>query len=471
MGHKFANGLKSSIGTVAKVGFTGLVTAAGAAGAAIVGLTNQAVQGYAETEQLVGGVETLFKANAEMVQNFANQAYQTSGLSANAYMETVTSFSASLIQSLEGDTEKAASVADQAIRDMSDNANKMGTDITMIQNAYQGFAKQNYTLLDNLKLGYGGTKEEMERLLEDAEKISGIEYDLSSFADITAAIHVMQEEMGIAGATAAEASSTIQGSVASMKAAWQNLTVGFADENANIDVLLDNFLDSVETVAENVLPVVVRVLENIFGTLQERGPDMVEAGAELLGKIAAGAVKAIPGIVASIPLIIEAFVGGFKESWPEIVEVGKDLIRGVWEGIQSLASWLGEKVTGFFDNLFGDVKENEDIHSPSRKWAQIGKYDALGFGEGWDNAFSDVKKRVVSGLDFGTSTVDFASSGLGVASAGIINAAAGGSRSVGGFTGPIELILKSDDGQQLGRWMVPFVRSENRSNPEVVSDA
>lgn len=428
------------MGTVAKVGFAGIVTAAGAAAGAIGGLTKAAFEGYAETEQLVGGVETLFKGNAEQVLAFANQAYQTAGLSANEYMETVTSFSASLIQSLDGDTEQATKVADQAIRDMSDNANKMGTDISMIQNAYQGFAKGNFTMLDNLKLGYGGTKEEMERLLEDAEKISGIEYDLSSFADITAAIHVMQEEMDVAGATAAEASSTIQGSVGAMKAAWQNLTVGFADENANIDVLLDNFLDSVETVAENVLPVVTRVLENIFGTLQERGPDMVEAGAELLGKLAAGVVKSIPGIIASIPLVIEAFVGGFQDAWPTIVEVGKDLIRGVWEGIQSLAGWLGEKVTNFVNSLFN--KQSSTVSNG---------------------------KTVSSGLDRGVSTMDFADSGVGRSSASIINAT--NSARTGNNVASIDLTLKSDDGQNFGRWMVPYVRGENRSNPEVVSDA
>ena len=174
---------------------------------------------------------------------YADQAYKTAGMSANEYMSTVTSFSASLLQSLERDTEKAADYANQAVIDMSDNANKMGTSIEMIQNAYQGFAKQNYTMLDNLKLGYGGTKEEMERLLADAEKISGIKYDISSFADVTQAIHVIQTELGITGTTALEASSTIQGSFASMKGAWQNLLTGMADENQNFDVLLENFIN------------------------------------------------------------------------------------------------------------------------------------------------------------------------------------------------------------------------------------
>lgn len=167
------------------------------------------LDGYGEFEQLVGGVETLFGASSDVVMNYANNAYKTAGLSANQYMETVTSFSASLLQSLGGDTEAAAQYADMAITDMADNANKMGTAMDSIQNAYQGFAKQNFTMLDNLKLGYGGTKEEMQRLLEDAEKISGIEYDISSYADIVDAIHTVQVEMGISGITAEEAAAAV----------------------------------------------------------------------------------------------------------------------------------------------------------------------------------------------------------------------------------------------------------------------
>lgn len=279
-------------------------------------------------------------------------------------METVTGFSASLLQSLGGDTEKAAEIADQAVIDMADNANKMGSDISMIQNAYQGFAKQNFTMLDNLKLGYGGTKEEMERLLADAERISGMQFDISSFADITQAIHIVQEEMGIAGATAAEAESTISGSVSAMKSAWQNLVIGFADENANIDELMDNFLDSIGTVADNVLPVVERILGNIFDTLAKNAPNMIKGAVELFLKIAVGAVQAIPGIIQSIPAIIEAIVSGFVDSWPQIVEVGKDVVLGIWEGIKSLAGWLGEKVSGFVGNIVASVKDALGIHSP-----------------------------------------------------------------------------------------------------------
>lgn len=459
IGDKLKSGLAVA-GKVAAVGVGAAVTAVGA-------LTKAAVDGYSEYEQLTGGVETLFKASSDTVMSYAENAYKTAGLSANEYMSTVTSFSASLLQSLGGDTEAAAKMADQAIVDMADNANKMGTDIGMIQNAYQGFAKQNYTMLDNLKLGYGGTQAEMQRLLEDAQAISGIEYDISSYADVVSAIHVIQTEMGITGTTAKEASETIGGSVSAMKSAWENLTVGFADENANIEELLNNFLASVGTVAENILPVVERILVNVFDALAENGPEMLKKGVDLFLQIAMGAVRAIPGIIKAIPDIIDAIVDGFVEAWPEIVEVGKDIVRGLWEGIQSLAGWIGEKVSGFFDGLFDGAKKHEEIHSPSKKWAEIGKYDALGFGAGWDKAFNGVQKDINSGLDFGSASIGFADSGLGVATAGMINATAG---SHYGFGGPVELVLRSDDGQTFGRWMVPFVRSENRSNPEVVSD-
>ena len=221
LGEKIKNGLAAA-GKAAVVGVTAAATAIGTIG-------TKAIQAYADYEQLVGGVETLFKDSQDKVMEYANNAYKTAGLSANEYMETVTSFSASLLQSLDGDTSASAEKANLALTDMSDNANKMGTDMTSIQNAYQGFAKANYTMLDNLKLGYGGTQAEMQRLLEDAEKISGIKYDISSYADIVDAIHVVQTEMGITGTTAKEAASTIQGSFGMVKAAWQNLVTGLAD--------------------------------------------------------------------------------------------------------------------------------------------------------------------------------------------------------------------------------------------------
>ena len=276
---KVASGIKNGIGTIAKVTAAGFTAAA----TGIAALGKQAIESYADYEQLVGGVETLFKDSADKVQEYANEAYKTAGMSANEYMETVTGFSASLLQSLGGDTEKAADKANQALIDMSDNANKMGSDMEMIKNAYAGFAKQNYTMLDNLKLGYGGTKQEMERLLADAEKFSGIKYDISSYSDIIDAIHVIQTEMDITGTTAKEASSTISGSLGMMKSSWQNLITGIADDTQNFDGLVNNFVDSVDTVAQNIMPRVEQALtgvgklvEKLVPTIVERIPDLLE---------------------------------------------------------------------------------------------------------------------------------------------------------------------------------------------------
>lgn len=427
IGEKLKNGLAVA-GKVAAVGVGATVTAVGA-------LTKAAVDGYAEYEQLSGGVETLFGKSADIVKAYADNAYQSAGLSANQYMETVTSFSASLLQSLGGNTEEAARMADMAITDMSDNANKMGTDMSMIQNAYNGFAKQNFTMLDNLKLGYGGTQAEMQRLLEDAEKLSGIEYDISSYADIVEAIHVVQTEMGITGTTAEEASQTIGGSVSAMKAAWANLTVGFADENANIDVLLDNFLQSVETVAGNILPVVERVLTNIFGTLEKNSPKIIEAGANLLGRLIVGIIGMIPDLIANIPTIISAIVDGFAENGPEFVEIGKTIVQGVWEGIKSLGSWIGGKVSDFFGGIVDGAKEALGIHSPSRVFAGIGENMALGVGAGWDSEYGSIKRGIESGLNFGTASVGFNSSGVGAMSRSLAVAGASGGEIV--FEAPV----------------------------------
>ena len=242
----------SGMGTALKAAAAATAAAVAGAATAIGALTTKAIEGYAAQEQLVGGVETLFKTSSDTVVGYANDAYKTAGMSANEYMETVTSFSASLLASMNNDTAAAAEKANVAITDMSDNANKMGTDISLIQNAYNGFAKQNYTMLDNLKLGYGGTKEEMQRLLDDASKLSGIKYDISSYSDVVDAIHVVQTEMGITGTTAKEASTTIEGSVSSMSSAWDNWVAGMADSEANFSQLTSNLVDSI--VSNGIVP-------------------------------------------------------------------------------------------------------------------------------------------------------------------------------------------------------------------------
>ncbi|MDE5818050.1 MAG: hypothetical protein K2I07_01845 [Lachnospiraceae bacterium] len=338
--------------------FTAFATAALTAGAAV---TKSAVEQYADYEQLVGGVETLFGAGGQSLREYAqsvgkttleakeeyrnlmraqeavlqnaSDAYKTAGLSANEYMETVTGFSAALISSLEGDTVAAAEKADMAITDMADNANKMGSDISTIQNAYQGFAKQNYTMLDNLKLGYGGTKEEMQRLLDDATRLSGIEYDISSYADIVDAIHVVQTEMGITGTTAKEASETITGSVNAAKSAWQNLMTGLADEEADLDKLIDDMVDSALTVVDNVLPrimeTVPRIVDAVPKLIKELSNSLAGIGKQLGGLTN----KLLPPLQQAFFTLIRTVTSALPSMLPQVLDAANTLFGGLLQGL------------------------------------------------------------------------------------------------------------------------------------------
>ncbi len=258
-GVKSLKGNFNKIGNIAKTALKGITIAAGTTATAFAGIVTASVKARGELEQQIGGIETLFKNNADKVIENANKAYKTAGLSAIEYMSTATSFSASLLQSLGNDTAKAAEIADMAIIDMSDNANKMGTSMEMIQNAYQGFAKQNYTMLDNLKLGYGGTKTEMERLLADAEKLTGIKYDINNLNDVYNAIHVIQGELGITGTTAKEASETLQGSMASLSASWNNFLSGAGD--------FSDVLEAGEIALSNITRIAKEAIGDIIGEL------------------------------------------------------------------------------------------------------------------------------------------------------------------------------------------------------------
>ena len=462
-----AGKLKGGLATAAKIGGAAIV----AAGAAAVAITKQAVESYGEYEQLVGGVETLFKSSADTVMQYAANAYQTAGMSANEYMTTVTAFSASLLQSMGGDTDAAAEKANLAITDMSDNANKMGSSMESIQNAYSGFAKQNYTMLDNLKLGYGGTKEEMQRLLDDANALNAAQgnytnYTIDSYADIVDAIHTVQTEMGITGTTQLEASTTIQGSIASMKAAYDNFITGLGDENADMAELITNLLGSTVTVAENLLPVVERILENIGVVVQEKGPEMVEKfvsyaidklpqvielGMKMVIALVKGLAQNLPQLVTGVLNMAATIIKTLVDSIPDVIEVGKDIVRGVWDGIKSMASWIGEKVSDFFGGIVDNVKGVLGIHSPSRVFAGIGENMALGLGEGWESEYGTIKRGITNGLDFGTATVGFADSGIGRSSAAIVN-----SMGVSTETGTTTINLMFPDGTKLASYLLPF---------------
>ncbi len=307
---------------------------------AIAGVLTAGVKSYAELEQNIGGVETLFKDNADAVIENANKAYETAGLSANEYMSTVTSVSASLLQSLGGDTAKAADVADMALIDMADNANKFGTSMDSIQNAYQGFAKQNYTMLDNLKLGYGGTKTEMERLLSDAEKISGVKYDISNLSDVYNAIHVVQEELGVTGTTALEASTTISGSMASMKAAFDNFLNGsgspeqlsnaivtFITNVSNVIIkLAPQILGGISTLIANILPQIGQLLINMLPQLFEAAQQLIASLVDLIKNN----VQPIADMVTSLLMSLVAFI---LENLPTIIETGLQVLLALISGI------------------------------------------------------------------------------------------------------------------------------------------
>ena len=326
---KVFGGLGKGAAVAGKAIGAGLV----AGSTAVAGLVTQSIQSFAEYEQLVGGVDTLFKDASSKVQEYAANAYKTAGMSANDYMNTVTSFSASLLQSLDGDTTAAAEKANLAITDISDNANKMGTDMGMIQNAYQGFAKQNYTMLDNLKLGYGGTKEEMARLLEDAEKLSGVKYDISSYADIVDAIHVVQTEMGITGTTAKEASSTITGSLSSMKGAWQNLLTAMTTDELPFDEYVNTFVNSVSTVVSNIMPRIQQALVGCVNLINQLAPIIIGAIPELLNTI-------LPSVVSAATGIIDAIVAALPSAVQAIVNVLPALIDGVMQVVDGLIGAL-----------------------------------------------------------------------------------------------------------------------------------
>jgi phage-related protein/uncharacterized protein YukE len=337
-----SGGKFEKLGSVLKGVGAAMGAVALAAGAAAVKLGKEVISAYADFEQLVGGVDTLFGDASQTVQNYAANAFKTAGMSANEYMETVTGFSASLIQSLGGDTAKAAEVADMAITDMADNANKMGTDLSAIQTAYQGFAKQNYTMLDNLKLGYGGTKSEMERLLADAEKISGIKYDLSSFSDLTEAIHVIQTEMGITGTTAKEATETISGSMAGMQSAIDNLMAGLGNADADIEMLIGNVVEAFGHVVDNVVPVIENIvkalppaLDGILRAIGDLLPTLLSTVVDLFTQVLETLLSLLPELIPAAVDAVLTIVGALIDNLPLLIDAAVQLITALVMGLGS----------------------------------------------------------------------------------------------------------------------------------------
>ncbi|MEO2507252.1 hypothetical protein ABHA01_05595 [Clostridium paraputrificum] len=343
--------LSSKIGSMAKTSATAVAGMVAAATTAVATLAGLSVKQYAEYEQLTGGVETLFKNSSDKVMEYANNAYKAAGMSANEYMNTITGFAASLLQGLGGDTEKAAKIGNMTVEDMADNANKMGTSIELIQNAYQGFAKQNYTMLDNLKLGFGGTKEEMQRLLQEASKISGIKYDISNFSDIIEAIHVIQNEMGITGTTAKEAASTIEGSLSMTKSAWTNLLTGMADDSADFDKLVDNLVNSVGTLGENLLPRIEIAINGIGKLIDKLLPSIINKIPELISSI-------LPGMVQAGINVTSSLVNGIVESLPMLLEIGLQALTTLGKGIAKNLPTLIPTIVNLMVSMCDMIIEN-----------------------------------------------------------------------------------------------------------------
>ena len=382
---KMSSVMKGIGSSAIKVG-KGLAVAGAAAATAVTALVSKSVGAFADYEQLTGGVETLFGAGGRSVEEYAqsvgksvsdiqgkydslmsaqnvvlenaNKAYMTAGMSANEYMDTVTGFSASLISSLGGDTNKAADYANSALVDMSDNANKMGTDMESIKNAYQGFAKQNYTMLDNLKLGYGGTQEEMKRLLSDAEKLTGQRYDISSFADITQAIHAIQTQMDITGTTAKEASTTISGSWGSLKAAFENTLVGLTTGGEMFDQSLDALVDSAKTFGQNVIPAITGALSGVGSLIESLAPVIVAELPSMVSDILPHLVSAtkslVTGLISQLPAlgkaVLDAIPSIFDGMTDVIGESSVGKLKGSFEGLKNT-------ITDAFSNIGPMLKD------------------------------------------------------------------------------------------------------------------
>lgn len=452
--------------------------AAAAVGAGATAVAKKALDLYASYEQLAGGVDTLFGDAAESVKRNADEAFRTAGLSANEYMETVTGFSASLIKSLGDDTEAAAAYADMAIKDMADNANKMGTSIDTIQQTYSSFARGNFAMLDNLKLGYGGTKAEMEKLLDDAEAIKAangemVEYSIDSFADMVEAIHVVQESMGIAGATALEAATTIEGSVASMQAAWDNWLTGLGNENADMNLLTEQLVESIVTAANNVIPRIGVIITTLASTLYTQisaalpqfieaisangvamGEQMLATGIEVFSKIGDAIAELTPQILQALALMLAALLVAMvnkgvefasaagewlaqmgaaiaekahfvvdeiqrgiddgiqrvKDSVSDWVEAGKDMIGGLIDGVKAKAGEMVDAALGAVQDAVAAVAGWLGINSPSKRMREeIGKPMAEGVAVGFERY--NPFNQISQTLRTGTASLSLAAAG------------------------------------------------------------
>ena len=460
--------LKNGLATAAKVG----ASAVAAAGATIVAIGKQAVEQYAEYEQLVGGAELMFGDAYDFVAEKAKNAYSTVQMSQNEYLKQVNGFATGLKTALGGNEQAAAELADKIISAEADVVAATGNSQEAVQNAFNGIMKSNYTMLDNLQIGITPTKEGFQEVIDkvnewNAANGEATNYVIDNLADAQSALVDYIEMQGLQGYAANEAANTIQGSLASMKGAWQNLLTGVANDNANFEVLVSNFVDSLVGVGANIIPrinIVIQgltqliteasqtiipiavetllqnlpaivaagmdlimalvngILDNIdllidctlelidvvVNKLIENLPKLIDGGIRLIIALGRGLIEAIPQLVGKIPEIITAIIEGFTSGASRILDIGKNIVEGVWQGIKNAAKWLKDKVFGFFDDIVGGVKDFLGISSPSKVFAGIGGFMAEGLGEGFDDQFKSVKKDIENSMifDAGTITAD-----------------------------------------------------------------
>lgn len=481
---KLAESLKKGLKTAAKVG----TAAIGAAATGVVALTKQAVESYAEYEQLVGGAELMFGKAYDTVAENAKKAYATVQMSQSEYLQQVNGFATGLKTALGGDEQAAAELADRIVTAEADIIAATGNTKENVQNAFNGIMKSNFTMLDNLQIGITPTKEGFQEVIDkvnDWNKANGeaTNYQMGNLADMQSALVDYIDMVGMSGYAQSEASRTIQGSLASTKAAYSNLITGLADDNANIEELISNFvtsvagdgtegnpglignilprvekilgggselierafpviMDKIPAIIESTLPKVVtsavKIIESLVAGIEQNPdaivntvmtvmdvfingitdmlPDIIVVGALLLGKFALGIVEAIPDLVGKIPQIVTEIVDGFGAKAEEFKSIGTNIVKGLWEGIKAMGSWLKEKIFGWFDNLVDEVKENEEIHSPSRKWARVlGKPMGQGVGVGAVEGLEEAERLIQGEMDNMTASVtaDVNSSYLG----------------------------------------------------------
>ena len=464
--------LKSGLATAAKVG----AAAVAAAGTAVVAIGKQAIEQYAEYEQLVGGAELMFGDAYDFVAEKAKNAYSTVQMSQNDYLRQVNGFATGLKTALGGNAKAAAELADKIVNAEADVVAATGASQEMVQNAFNGIMRSNYVMLDNLQLGITPTKEGFQEVIDkvnewNAANGEATNYVIDNLADAQSALVDYIEMQGLQGYAANEASNTIQGSLASMKSAYENFVAGLGDQNADIAELSTQLLESAEVVAGNLLPVIENILSSIGTMMQEKGPEMIEKfvsyaieklpqiielGLKMVLSLVKGLANNLPKLVSSVLDMIATIVKTFVSSIPDIVSVGKQIVEGLWNGIKSMASWITSKVKSFFSGIVDSVKGVLGIHSPSRIFAGIGENMALGLSDGWDSEYNKIKRNITNGLDFGTATIDAKATMSGKLQNALTN--------IGNIGGDINIVVQSVlDGKIIGETAYKYNRQMQRA--------